>query len=490
MRLALELAQEAYDIGEVPVGALVVSAQGDILGRGYNRTIIDHDPTAHAEIVALRAAARLENYRLPGISVYVTLEPCVMCIGAMLHARLARVVFGAHDPKTGACGACWMSAPSQTQSPHLGHRRRAGGNLRRPAAPVLPRAPQQGIQSMSSKSKSGKSKAAHDHDAHHEHAHDHDGHVCDDDCGHDHDHPHALPDARGIYLISPSSAVRDPDTVALARQRLEAQGFKTALDRTALAVHQRFAGTDAQRLASLTRAIKQKLPIVMATRGGYGLGRLLHLIDWKAIADSGKRFVGLSDFTAFNLALLAKTGAVSYTGATAVADFGGKKVDDLTEALFGEIMRGELEILSFETQDADPVDCRGILWGGNLAMVASLLGTPYMPKVRGGILFLEDVAEHPYRVERMLIQLWQAGILDKQKAIVLGRFSDYKLAPHDNGYDLHEVVAWLRKTVKVPVVTGLPYGHVATKATLPIGQKVGLATEPGMAHLVIDEHMG
>ena len=113
MRLALELAQEAYDIGEVPVGALVVSAQGDILGRGYNRTIIDHDPTAHAEIVALRAAAaQLENYRLPGISVYVTLEPCVMCIGAMLHARLARVVFGAHDPKTGACGACWMSAPS------------------------------------------------------------------------------------------------------------------------------------------------------------------------------------------------------------------------------------------------------------------------------------------------------------------------------------------------------------------------------------------
>ena len=293
----------------------------------------------------------------------------------------------------------------------------------------------------------------------------------------------ARPRAAGRAIYPPSSAV------ALARQRLEAQGFKTALDRTALAVHQRFAGTDAQRLASLTRAIKQKLPIVMATRGGYGLGRLLHLIDWKAIADSGKRFVGLSDFTAFNLALLAKTGAVSYTGATAVADFGGKKVDDLTEALFGEIMRGELEILSFETQDADPVDCRGILWAATWRWWRRCWARRTCP-VRGGILFLEDVAEHPYRVERMLIQLWQAGILDKQKAIVLGRFSDYKLAPHDNGYDLHEVVAWLRKTVKVPVVTGLPYGHVATKATLPIGQKVGLATEPGMAHLVIDEHMG
>ncbi len=197
----------------------------------------------------------------------------------------------------------------------------------------------------------------------HDHGHDHE---CGEDCGHDHDHDHghfhARPDARGIYLISPSSAVRDPATVDLARERLQAQGFKTALDRTALAEHQRFAGTDAQRLASLTRAVKQKLPIVMVTRGGYGVGRLLPAIDWKAMADSGKRFVGMSDFTAFNLALLAQTGAVSYTGATAVADFGGKKVDDLTEALFGEIMRGELEILSFETQDADPVDCRGILW--------------------------------------------------------------------------------------------------------------------------------
>lgn len=327
-----------------------------------------------------------------------------------------------------------------------------------------------------------------DHNHDHDHGHDMAGHDCTDDCGHDHGHARVAPNAGGIYLISPSSAVTDAATVELAQQRLQAQGFKTALDRAALAQHQRFAGTDKQRLAGLTRATKQKQPIVMITRGGYGLSRLLPDIDWKAMADSGKRFVGMSDFTAFNLGLLAQTGAVSYTGASAIYDFGGKKVDDLTEALFGEVMRGELEVLSFETPDADPVDCRGILWGGNLAMVASLIGTPYMPKIRGGILFLEDVAEHPYRIERMLAQLWQAGILQRQKAIVLGRFSDYRLAPHDQGYDMHEVVAWLRRTVKVPVVTGLPYGHVATKATLPIGQKVGLATEPGMAHLVLDEH--
>ncbi|MFJ1298745.1 LD-carboxypeptidase [Pseudomonadota bacterium AL_CKDN230030165-1A_HGKHYDSX7] len=321
----------------------------------------------------------------------------------------------------------------------------------------------------------------HDHDHGHGDAHDHD-HACGPECAHDH------AAAGGIYLVSPSSAVRDAAELDLARERLAAEGFKTAVDRAALAQHQRFAGTDKQRLAGLARAIKQKHPIVMATRGGYGLTRLLPAIDWKAMADSGKRFVGMSDFTAFNLALLAQTGAESYSGVTAVRDYGLKKTDELTLALFGELMRGELEILSFETRDADPVDARGVLWGGNLATLVALLGTPYFPRVRGGILFLEDVAEHPYRVERMLIQLHQAGVLARQKAIVLGHFSEYRLAPHDQGYDMPEVVKWLRREVKVPVITGLPYGHIDTKATLPIGRKIGVATERGLAHLVLDEH--
>jgi len=104
MRAALALAAEAAAAGEVPVGAVVVR-EGEIVGRGYTRPISSHDPTAHAEIVALReAAARLGNYRLPGCELYVTLEPCAMCVGAMVHARIARVVYGASDPKTGACG--------------------------------------------------------------------------------------------------------------------------------------------------------------------------------------------------------------------------------------------------------------------------------------------------------------------------------------------------------------------------------------------------
>ena len=313
--------------------------------------------------------------------------------------------------------------------------------------------------------------------AEHSHSHSH---------GDSHSHSHSHPE--GIYLISPSGAVADPVALELARTRLAELGFKTSVDRAALAVDERFAGTDKQRLASISRALKQKHPLVMATRGGYGLSRLLPFIDWKAVADSGKIFIGQSDFTVFNLALLAQTGARSFAGPTAVFDFGAKTMDDLTAALFAESMRDELEILSFESADSDAVDARGILWGGNLAMVASLIGTPYMPKIKGGILFLEDVGEHPFRIERMLTQLWHAGILGRQKAIVLGRFTEYRLGAHDKGYDLPSVVRWLRETVKVPVVTGLPYGHVKVKATLPVGKKVGIATEDGMAHLVLEEH--
>lgn len=291
-----------------------------------------------------------------------------------------------------------------------------------------------------------------------------------------------------IYVVSPSGPVVPAEKLDTAVVNLKALGFKTTLDRGAKTVNGRFAGTELQRLQALTRSLKQPADIVMAARGGYGMTRLLPSIDWRAVADSGKIFIGHSDFTAFNLALLATTGAVSYTGPVAAADFGVANVNDLTADLFAETMRGELEILSFESEKADAFDGRGVLWGGNLAMLVSLLGTPFFPKIRGGILFVEDVNEHPYRVERLLLQLAQSGVLGRQKALVLGQFTGYRLAAHDKGFDMPAVIAHIRKTVGIPVIPGLPYGHTAVKATLPIGAKVGLATEKGMAHLVIHEH--
>ncbi|MDY3330761.1 MAG: LD-carboxypeptidase [Pelistega sp.] len=295
-------------------------------------------------------------------------------------------------------------------------------------------------------------------------------------------------DKLGLYLLSPSSALPEPERLAIAEKKLATLGFDVQVDKAAKNKHMRFAGTDEERAKAFSRAAKSDADIVMATRGGYGLSRLLPHIDWKLIEKNPKTYVGYSDFTAFNLALLAKTGMSSFTGPNAVGDFGADQVDDLIADIFVESMRGELEILSFETADADSVDAEGVLWGGNLALVTSLVGTPYLPKIKKGILFLEDVSEHPYRVERLLTQLLHAGILDKQKAIILGDFNDYKLVKSDNGYDMPEVLRWLRSEVKVPVITGLPYGHGERRVTLPIGKKVGVGTEDGMAYLLLDKH--
>lgn len=118
MRLAIDLARQAEALGEVPVGAVVLDGDGKVIGMGFNRTITSHDPTGHAEIVALRQAAQaVGNYRLPDASLYVTLEPCAMCVGAMLHARLARVVYAASDPKTGACHSV-LNVPALAQLNH------------------------------------------------------------------------------------------------------------------------------------------------------------------------------------------------------------------------------------------------------------------------------------------------------------------------------------------------------------------------------------
>jgi tRNA(adenine34) deaminase len=136
MQLALDQAQHAWALGEVPVGAVVVK-DGAVIASGFNRPIGSHDPTAHAEIMALRAAAQaLGNYRLPGCELYVTLEPCAMCAGAMMHARLTRVVYGASDPKTGACGSV-VNLFGQEQLNH--HTGLAGGIMAEQCAALLKR---------------------------------------------------------------------------------------------------------------------------------------------------------------------------------------------------------------------------------------------------------------------------------------------------------------------------------------------------------------
>jgi muramoyltetrapeptide carboxypeptidase len=117
-------------------------------------------------------------------------------------------------------------------------------------------------------------------------------------------------------------------------------------------------------------------------------------------------------------------------------------------------------------------------------VLASLVGTPWLPQVEGGVMFLEDVNEHPYRIERLLTQLLYAGVLARQKAVLLGQFTGIRLAAHDKGFGMDSVVQWLRSQIAVPVLTGLPYGHVETKVLLPVGAKVDLAVQGRDAMLV------
>lgn len=284
-----------------------------------------------------------------------------------------------------------------------------------------------------------------------------------------------------LTVFSPSGVVAEPAVLRRALRRLQALGFDARLDASALARRQRFAGDDATRLASLHRVAAEAPSIAMTSRGGYGMSRLLDAVDWPLLARSveqGTRWVGYSDFTALHLGLLAHTRQPSWAGPMALSGFGGEEVDDVTVSCFREAMSGELEAVGFRTDPGfDGLQGRGVLWGGNLAMVCALLGTRHLPRVRGGVLFLEDVNEHPYRVERCLLQLQQAGVIDAQKAVLLGAFTAWQPSPLDRGYTLKSAVAALRARTNVPVLTGLPFGHVATHVTLPVGRCVDVVVQ-------------
>lgn len=332
----------------------------------------------------------------------------------------------------------------------------------------------------------------HAHDASPGHAHDHTHHPDHEHCEHCHHDPRDV----SLIVYSPAGVVQKAAPVRKAARRLKALGFQVSIDESALTRHQRFAGDDDTRLAALHRVAQAAPTVALATRGGYGLIRMLDRVDWPAIARSveqGTAWVGYSDITALHLGALAhkaagpaKAGhgvtAGLWAGPMACGDFGLADVpeggDDVTQECFVEAMTGELEAVGFRTEAGfDGLDASGRLWGGNLAVVQALLGTPYFPKMKNGILFLEDVNEHPYRIERALLQLHQAGVLDQQKAIVLGAFTDFRKSPLDRGYNLKTVIAYLRSLTKTPILTGLPFGHVPTKLCLPVGRQVKLLVE-------------
>lgn len=293
----------------------------------------------------------------------------------------------------------------------------------------------------------------------------------------------------GIAIVAPSGYTFNDRAIAQGIARLEAQGHVVHNYFDSGKVHQRFGGTDQARVEQLNAAAADPdVQVVMALRGQYGMTRLLPHIDFARMADSGKIFCGYSDFTAFQMALLARTGAMSYAGPMFLSDFASGEPDAFTVDDFFRCLGSRTHRIHQAAAGNPPLDVSGTLWGGNLAMINSLLGTEYFPQVDDGILFVEDVNEHPYRVERLLLQLMQAGVLARQKALVLGDFSAYALAPHDNGYDFNAMLDYLRATLPCPVLSGLQFGHCRKRVTIPFGAAATLRSDAAQFEIVASDY--
>ncbi|HBK1055890.1 muramoyltetrapeptide carboxypeptidase [Salmonella enterica] len=296
-----------------------------------------------------------------------------------------------------------------------------------------------------------------------------------------------------FHLIAPSGYCINQQAALRGVQRLTDAGHQVENDEVIRRRFQRFAGTDAERLADVNSLASLTSPdtIVMPVRGGYGASRLLDRIDWQALASRQQRdpllICGHSDFTAIQAGLLAQANVITFSGPMLAANFGAETLNTFTEQHFWLALRKAQFTVEWQG-DGPQCDVQGTLWGGNLAMLISLIGTPWMPTIDKGILVLEDVNEHPFRVERMLLQLEYAGILNRQSAIVLGSFSGAAPNEYDAGYSLESVYAFLRSRLSVPLITDLDFGHEQRTVTLPIGANATLKNTRQGTQLTLSGH--
>ncbi|MCU6684440.1 muramoyltetrapeptide carboxypeptidase [Leclercia tamurae] len=296
-----------------------------------------------------------------------------------------------------------------------------------------------------------------------------------------------------FHLIAPSGYCINQEAAQRGVARLLDDGHQVQNQIIIPRRQQRFAGTEAQRLNdinALTR-LEGANQIVLAVRGGYGASRLLEQIDWQGLATRQQQdpllICGHSDFTVIQLGLLALHNVITFSGPMLAGNFGAPELDAFTLDHFWRALQNKT--YSVEWQGEGPACERaGQLWGGNLAMVVSLIGTRWLPAIENGILVLEDINEHPFRVERMLLQLHHAGILDRQQAIVLGSFSGAAANDYDAGYDLATMIDYLRSRVSVPIISGLDFGHEQQTVTLPLGAQASLVHAAGKTCLTLSGH--
>lgn len=296
---------------------------------------------------------------------------------------------------------------------------------------------------------------------------------------------------RTIGVVAPASAPGDQGKLAAGLAGLEAAGYAVETVRQDFSPHGYLCGSDADRLDEFNRMLRRTdLDVLVSVRGGYGTLRLLPHLDYAAARRHRKLLVGYSDITALQLALYEKAGWRSLSGPMVAVEW--PDPDARSTGLFLDLLRGgtPAPLLGPNGETLRPMrpgEVEGVLLGGNLAMVARLIGTPYLPALEGAILFLEEVGEPPYRVDGLLAHLKLAGILDRLGGLVLGAFTEGDPPPGRPSLALAQVFDDYLGDAPYPVAQGLVYGHIPVKNTIPTGVRARLRVTDKDAALSILE---
>ncbi len=301
--------------------------------------------------------------------------------------------------------------------------------------------------------------------------------------------PQRLKPGDVIGICAPASAPDDDNHLEKGIRYLERLGYRVEPGRH---LHKRrgyLAGTDAERAEDINRFFADRnIKAIISARGGYGSLRILSLLDFNMIRRAPKIFVGYSDLTALHLALLTRCGLISFSGPMVASDF-GKNFGGKAEEQFWRLLASPTppDPLKGTRPPANLKAARrtveGRIIGGNLSLLAAMLGTPYVPRIERLLLFLEEIDERPYRIDRILQQMRLAGFLDRARGIILGQFVDCGPAPGKPSLTLREV--FTEAFGDTPVVAGLPFGHISNPLTLPIGIRARL--DPARQYLTFLE---
>lgn len=282
-----------------------------------------------------------------------------------------------------------------------------------------------------------------------------------------------------IGVIGPSGAVRTEGAVDAAVAYMKELGFNVKLGESANARYGYLSGTDELRARDLNAMFADpQVDAIVCTRGGYGTMRILDQLDYDVIRANPKIFVGFSDITAMHIAFQEKCGLVTFHGPMATMWNDELPKDFIRESLFSGIMNdapmGELHNAPgyHERRTVNPGSAEGVLVGGNLSLIAGTIGTPYEINTKDRILFIEEIGERTYCVDRMLTQLRLAGKFKDCAGIVFGDFNDCPVEYPDFGLTLEEVIRDCAASSGKPIFTGLQAGHVTPKITLPLGVRV------------------